>query len=365
MEARALAFLFFSLLVLGCSDVDTGPGLPVLEPKGPRLVVASSDYRSGRLYVIELSTREILPTVFQIHSDPFIRVLPGEKNYFVVGRMGADYVWPIPVNLSRRTAQISTGASSNPQDVLKLGRFAYVSMLDEDRIAIFDLTAGAFTGNVVMNAHADADGRSEYAHLTEWNGKALVAIQRLDRARRMAPTTHSEIAVIDPATHREVRAQNTLRTNPVSPFKRGPDGDLYLAEAGRRFEFVVNNGGIERLDKTTLASKGLVLAETAIPGDLIDFEIVSPTLGVVLALVAPGNNTLYRFNPTTGVRGTVVLSGNADHLHQIVMNKAGTVAYVADRNPARPGVHVFSVPDFIERDFIALGLEPYWLELHE
>ncbi len=175
--------------------------------------------------------------------------------------------------------------------------------------------AGFKIGELDLSAYTDADGAPEMHCGVIANGKLFIVMQRIVD---WCPTDIAYVAVFDTATDTEINTgmgEGSMIGIPLTI--KNPGSIQYMVENNRIYIQGVGSypggscdpvyeytGGIESINPVTYAS-AIVLddgdATTHPYGAISGMLIVSPTKGYFVGYAGWGDNTLYAFNPTTGV----------------------------------------------------------------
>lgn len=355
MEVRALIFLSLVALLSACGRVSQNASwVPLNSTERNRLVVTTTDFTTGKLAIVDLTGAKSRMDV-PIHSDAIVRAPFGSSVAYVVNRLGGDNIQTVVKATGAIASQFSAGSGTNVQDiVVTASNVGYVSRLASASVLKMNLSTGT-TLATVSGFDPDADGLPELAWSTQLGNQLFIAQQRLSPS--FAPTSHSALGVIDLAND-AVTNLNLARTNPVSEI-RVYQGELYLAEEAL---LGVQDGAIERIHPTTHASQ-IVIEESELGGDLVDFDILSPTLGI--AVVGTTKTTLVSFNPTTGKKGREILASSGYTFFHVLGDTTRGVFYLGDGDKQRPSIRVFDATTLAEKvdSRIDLPLPPYHFEL--
>jgi hypothetical protein len=211
--------------------------------------------------------------------------------HYVVNRSPDDNVQVIDPSTYDTIREFSTGAGSNPQDILVTGpRTAYVSRYDSRWLYKVDPSAGAVIDSLDLGPLADPDGIPEMSMMARDGDHLFVQIQRRDRGDAFHPVLPSYLAVID------IAADEVVDVDPAAPGIQGialagsvpalkmqiePDRRrLYVSAPG---DFLDHSGGIEEIDLDGLRSTGFVTSEAIVGPDITAFVLVSEEKGYLLA----------------------------------------------------------------------------------
>jgi len=338
-----------------------------------RVVALTTDFSTG-----SLSTVEVGPPwahdddVRSMHPDAVMRI--GNGRVFVVNRFGADNIHVLDPEASFATVrQFSTGAGSNPQDIVLYSEHrAFVPRYDRMALYEVDPVAGAITDSVSFADLADADGIPEMSRAIYSQGRVFVAVQRLDRNGGLVwpPVPPSYLAVVDPVTTTlvdvdpgtpGVQGVELAGLNPFTTLVHAPNGDLLVGNIG---EYGILDGGIERVDPGALESAGWMIRETTLGGDLLAFALADATHGFAIVSDASFNNLLVAFNPATGAFVATMLTRTFPDGLATDLLVGGDYLFVGDRSATTPGVRVFDVATRSQvTGLVPVGLPPNDLEL--
>jgi len=146
-----------------------------------RAVVSTTDFSVGALAALDVESGTLWDTRASTSGDPVVVVQ--EDWLFQINRFQSDTVrlydplsWSVPL------LEISTGAGSNPHDVLVVGETMVVSLYGRSSLALFDLQ-GEPLGQVDLSEFADQDGSPEPSSLLEVNGRLFVSLQQFENWR--------------------------------------------------------------------------------------------------------------------------------------------------------------------------------------
>jgi len=351
----------------GGSGDDGGddPGGPTT---GRTAVVLTSDFSSSSLATLPVADPTSVTIDTQtLHGDSVARAFGA--TVYVINRFGADNIQALDATNGYATRwQCSVAdpdepdASKNPQDLaVGAGGKGYVSLLSGG-IAVVNLDTGADCAGFVekeidLSSLADADGLAEPTQMVVVDGRLYVTLQRLDN---FVPTDSSVLAIIDTATD-ELDGSITLSApNPFAETKGLPlepgSGKIFVAETG---SFGALDGGIERVDPRSGTAEGHFVTEAQLGGDISDFAIVSSTRAYAVVSDADFNNSLVRFDPSTGQRQATLVTSSA-FLPDIEYDPSTDQLFLASQDFARPGIRVFAADDTeVTSSPIDTGLPPF------
>jgi len=339
---------------------------PATRSGAGRAVVVTTDFETGLLATVGVRPpHAVARPDTPIHSDAVVRVF-GERVY-VVNRFLGDNLQVLDPRRGLATLlQCSTGPGSNPHDVALLGeRKAYVTRYDEKELWVVDpgatSCAGFFRRAVDLGAFADDDGIPEMDQIAAVGDRVFVTVERLDRARRFAPAGRSRLVVLDATTDAVIGAVELTGANAfgdASGIVREPGtGKLVVAEAGNVLRS--GDGGLERIDPTTLTPEGFFITEDELGGSVTDFVLASPTKGYAIVLDDQLRNVLVAFDPTAHVVTRRLLT-RTRYLPDLALAPDGRL-WLADDALPTPGIRIFDTLTDREltRSAIDVGLPPF------
>ncbi len=312
--------------------------------------ITTTDYITGNASVIHPGPPITVDcNVRSLHSDAVARFF--DPYVYVVNRKGGDNVQILdPANNFSTIRQFSVGAGSDPHDILVLSPTkAYVTRYNTNVIWIVNPSTGAQTGSIDLSSLADADGLAEVDMMCRVGNRAFVTVQRLDRNNYWVPVGKSYVAVIDAQTDALVDCNpvtpgvqpiEMTGTNSYSDIQLDPyTGSLYLSSVGY---WGLRDGGIETIDPAGLQSDGIIFAETAAGGDMIDVEIDEGKRGYAIVSDDDFYTLLVSFDAETGVKTGTLYDPNAYVIQDIEVSPWNHL-YVADRTPTLPGIRIYDV----------------------
>ena len=321
-----------------------------------------SDFMTGSLSAVDLSTRAVSPDVASIGSDAVARWQGGLV--VVVNRYGGDNIQEIDPNAGYGTVrQFSVGNGSNPQDIVYASATkAYVSRYGSASIQIVNPTTGALLSPISLAEFADSDGLPEMARMVRVDRWLFVACQRLTS---FSPSNPSMVVVVD------TQADTVLDVDSVTPGKqaitlalRNPVTSFAFDRARSRLLigcsgfYGANDGGIEAIDPVGLTSLGVVLPESTLNGDVGDVAVEDG--GHAYALVTrSASNALISWDQATGdTLHTIYQHSGGFSLPDMELNDRHEL-YVCLNDFSTPGLLVFNTAtDLLAAGPLATGLPP-------
>ena len=329
------------------------------------ILVITSDFETGSIAHLPPGASVADTDILTIHSDAAARYYDGRV--YVVNRLGQDNVLVLDVeNLRSPVAQFSVGNGTNPQDIAFASpEKAYVSRYASASILVVDPRDGTALGEIDLSSFADADGIPEMVQMVVFGNRLYVACQRLDRDGSFEPVEPSLLIVIDMFTDtivdmdgsREgVQGWELSATNPNSLALAGDE--LFVALTG---SFGDETGGIEILNLADGTTRGIVVDEAALGGDLNWLELVSNVKGFAIVSDADFLNHVKPVDLARGIVGEPL----AEHSRAFTPSLAvdGSRLIVPDRGlftaPETAGLLIYDAnTDTLLEGPIPAGLPP-------
>jgi len=343
--AAALAIASAALLVLGPSPARAQD----------RLLALTTDFQTGSAATLALSAPwGVNCDLAPVCADAVVRWHGGLL--YVVERYGCDAVMVLDPSTWTVLREFSVGAQSNPQDIAVISPTrAYVSCYETNDLLEVDPSTGAILGTISLAAFADQDGLCEMHRMLVYGNRLFVEVQRMfrqDWPDPWVPAPPSQLVVINLNTRQIVDADpgqpgtqgiELEGLNPVAALQiDAASGDILVPEAGAYG--VTDGGGIERVDPVGMRSRGLVITEAELGGDIIDFAPWTPERAYAIVSLPGFETALVAFNPATGQRIGVVWNPGDFVLADLLSYPTGHL-FVADRDYFNPGVRVFDATD--------------------
>jgi len=321
--------------------------VPALAAQGAAYVV-TTDFATGSVSAVALSSRAVTQDVASIHSDARARWHDGLL--YVINRFGQDNIQVIdPTQGFVTIRQFSTGTGSNPADIAFISPTkAYVTRYELADILIVNPQTGATLGSIPLGSFADADGIPEMDRMIRVGDRVFVSVQRLNRNAGFTPADSSLIVVIDCQTNTVVDANPVqagvqgIRLVGTQPFTDWafdqPTSRLLIGCVGF---FGVSDGDIEWIDPVHLTSLGVAATEAALGGDVNDLVWDGPGRSFAIVNDAAFNTSLIAWSvPSAGVTDTLMATSGFG-LADAALNDRGEL-YVAKNDFLAPGLFVLN-----------------------
>jgi len=293
-------------LVTSSGDVGT-----FLAVKQRRYLVAGTDFGvtgTASLVRVRFDDRfEVERDLESISGDPVARVT--DAGVYIVNRFFFDNIQALdPAAAFETSLQFSTGNGSNPHDVLAVDPARlYVTRYEPpyNDILIADRSGGRTLGSIDLSGLAtNSSGTPRADGLALAGGLVFAGVQNIDAS--FTEYGPGIVAVIDPATDTVLGSIRMEGVNPFgAPSAHPTSGDLYYAMAGVFQGSLPRDlsGGIEVIDPVTLTTRGLLVDDDALGGNVSSVALAragSKVLGYCVVTTASGANMVRAFAADTG-----------------------------------------------------------------
>ena len=375
MSIKNILAIVLATSVVACSNEDNS------RPEGAVDVVAAtvaSDYTSGSHAGIKRESdgtftalNNLLPT------DSDITVAAHGNYFYRIERYNGENITKFsfddpqtPVWQFSTKDSVDDAVSSNPQTIIFASETkAYILRYGKTNVWIVNPSATTEAefkiGELDLSAYDDGDGKPEMNNGVIVDGKLFITMQRL---AGYSPDNTSYVAVFDVATDTEIETGyfgDNVKGIPLSI--RNPNSNVvYLPEDNSVYISAIGSyssgtfiGGVEKINVTNYTKK-LVLdddnAGVSLYGKIAGFTIKSATQAYFIGYAGFTDNTLYQFNPSTGVasatNNTALLNGQ---ISSITLDEDGDL-WVSDSTNA--SLHVIDSTDGSEVAVIDTQLNP-------
>lgn len=370
---KYLFTLFFTALFTACSDLSFDQVGQI--PGEKILAVASSDFSSGSISIVDPASGQAYPDIAAIHSDALVRVSPFDGRLYVINRLGQDSLQIFnPSSSFNLDLEFTLNPASNPQDIAFYSvQKAFISLYNRNEILVVNTASGSITKRISLDAYADADGYAEISslHLENINGRTLLfaALQRLNRKNLYKPGDYSLILVIDPENYAVIKSIKLTGTNPNSDFLLYRDSSsepyLLISCVGSYGLYYQLDGGIEKIhlsdNPEEIYSAGYLITEAELGGESTEFIISNEKLYAILS-DAEYNTALQRYDlASKSLDETIFTFDNSQggFLSGLVLED--NLLYFGSRNPLNPGILAYNLTEnnFLHGGPINTGLPPY------
>ena len=332
--------------------------------------ILTTDYLDSSISIIDLEDVNTVQTdIHSTHGDDQVRYYNG--HVYVLNRWGYDLIEVFDVNNNfEKTMEFSTGAGSNPQDIVFISdEKAYVSCYDSTDLLIVNPQNGNHIGAIDLSEYADDDGYPEMHKMIEFKffGKSRVylTVQRLDRHNMYEPTDLSYVIEFDSDADTILNVIPLTGVNPTTePILDGLH--IIIGESGSWFDDT--DGGIDRVHLFSNEAEGFLLTEADLEGNILDFDIYPTYTGLrglfwsyleqilglplkqrfinIITSDLSYNTHLHSYNIKQDTL-TLLLSSEGYQFTDIATTDAG-LCLLSDRTPTAPGIRLFDVTEEIQ-----------------
>lgn len=316
-------------LAVGCATQPTE--LPPLPPTGSGqfLAVATSDFLSGALHSIELSTLKVRRDIDVVDAQPVVRAY-GSKVYVLDQTHGTaraydtaqDFVGPTELLLAKSPEVPAPQA--NPYDlyidgatskayVTLYGGFGSTAVTGSTALGVVDLnqpTAGIASFIPLPVAAGDTDNNPDATRLHACGDVLYVLLQDLDRStyRSVGPGRLAKVSL------REQRVLSTIQLageNPTALSVLPGCSEAIIGSAGDQLSGSLSGrSGVERVDLVNERSLGLTLRDSDLGGNVSTLEAASGRdvfVDVSRRVGMNYENDVYLLDAVSGVRSQRLL----------------------------------------------------------
>jgi len=305
--------------------------------------------------------KNLLPTISDIQVASFGRCFYRIERYNGDNITKFDIAKPSVPIWQFSTLESTESATSDPLDIVfASAKKAYVIRNNSNNAWIVNPSVKVESkfkiGQLDLGAYADSDGLPEMQCGVVADGKFFLVLQRLNRNKSWVPSNTPYLAVFDIKTNKEINTKKSkegfrgiplpIKTPRIIQYLKEND-TIYISGYGTRpgtghpkYEYT---GGIITVNPKTYATKMLLDDGTAKShpyGAFWGMSIASKSKGYFVGYTSWGDNTLYKFNPTTGkVLGevgqgltNVNIGGYDSSVQQVDQNK---MVWLSDMTNAR------------------------------
>lgn len=258
-HGKAVAVLLFTTLAMGgCGQGEDGGAMP---SDSVAFAVATDFATAGvasTLAIPELTVRQ--GAVAGVAStDPVVRQMDGRV--YVINRFGQDNVTVLDGGSLQLVEQISTGAGSNPQDVVAMGDRLYVPTMEGSGVAILDVTmpSSGPVDTIDLSSYDSEDGVPNCNSAVRSGDYLVVVCGVLDDEAFFAPRGAGVVISIDLSNDSVVDDVMLANPRPIGfALTAGAgselDGDVLIATSPD-FADLAGSGCVERIE---VASDGML-----------------------------------------------------------------------------------------------------------
>ncbi len=341
----ATTFSVFFLLCALCAA-------PVGADQTAVVATAASDYTSGAHSVISVNPvggprtvqNDLLPTGSDVSMVAYGKYGYRIERYQADNVTKFDVAAPDTVIWQFSTLDAGETVSSNPYDLVFASETkAY--LLRWGRSTAWIVNPSATTqanfkvGELDLSAYADYDdGVPGMTAGLILDGKLFIIMQNIDQSGDYTPGA-AYVAVYDISTDTQIDTGKTEGLKGIALPMKNPSDIQYLPETGMiwiscqgRYEGwtgtpAAYSGGILKMDPDTYDMETVIDDgdDDSHPyGNISNMALVSATKGYFIGYAAAGDNTLFSFNPSTGVvDGPVMADLQRKNLGDLAVDKNG------------------------------------------
>ena len=278
-------------LASACANQPTElPPLPA-GGAGQYLAVATSDFQSGALHTIELSTLNVRRNIDVVDAQPVVRAY-GSTVYVLDQTHGTarayntaqDFAAPTELLLAK--APMVPAAQANPYDlyvdaaasrayVTLYGSFGSTAVTGASALGVIDLTqptAGIREFIPLPVVVGDSDNNPDATRLHACGDSLYVLLQDLDRTT-YKPVGPGRLAVVSMREGRLLKTIQLAGENPTALSVLPGCTEAIVGSAGDQLSGMLSGkSGIERIDLASDRSPGLVLRDSDLGGNVSTLE---------------------------------------------------------------------------------------------
>lgn len=386
-----LPIMAAALILSGCGSADNSIPATIVPNKGGQFAVtvtAAADFTSGAHSVINvdaprMAQNNLVPTTSDLSlacEGPFIYRI---ERFMRDNVTKFDVEQPEKVIYQYSANDASDAVSSNPSAMVFVDETkAYLLRYGSSKAWIVNPSAGSQTefkiGELDLSAYDEGDGSPEMQDAVIVDDRLYIVLQRLST---FEPTETAYVAVFNILTDMEIDtgqgAADGLKgialevRNPLS-IEYLPDNGLIYVQAVGRFAFGAQpaefTGGIGSIDPDNFNTQ-MVLDDgddlsPAEFGQISNMALVSANQGYFIGTAGFLDNTLYRFDPSTGavhsnVNGAIAIGGLFNQNLTAIAVDRNAKLWVGNSDFSAPGMVVIDTrDDSIEEALIGTGLNP-------
>ncbi len=313
------------------------------------LFITTTDFQTGSTAFVPPGTETAEVNLLNVHGDAVARFRDGRV--YIINRLGQDNILVLSADdLRTPLLQFSVGNGSNPQDIAFVGPDkAYVSRYATPELLVIDPRDGSELGTIDLSAFADGDGLPETAQMALVGKRLYVACQLFDRDNGWVPAERGLVAVVDVETDQVVDMDPAADGMQGWTLSAGNPVDLEavgnLLIVAQTANFGDKEGGLEILDLTAGASRGLVVSEADLGGDVTAVALVSAQRAYVVISDDNFANQVLPVDLESGAVGAPLAGHSTGFTPNIVVD--GDRLIVADGgtfdNPQSAGLLIYDV----------------------
>ncbi|MCP4406421.1 MAG: hypothetical protein GY807_01385, partial [Gammaproteobacteria bacterium] len=336
-----LPVMVAALILSGCDSADNSIPATIVPNKGGQFTVtvtAAADFTSGAHSVINvdaprMAQNNLVPTTSDLSLACEGRFIYRIERFMRDNVTKFDVEQPEKVIYQYSANDASDAVSSNPSAMVFVDETkAYLLRYGSSKAWIVNPSAGSQTefkiGELDLSAYDEGDGSPEMQDAVIVDDRLYIVLQRLSI---FEPTETAYVAVFNTRTDIEIDTGQgetdglkgiALEVRNPLAIEYLPDNGLIYVQAVGRFAFGAQpagfNGGIESIDPEGFETR-MVLDDgndlsPSEYGQISNMALVSANQGYFIGTAGFLDNTLYRFDPSTGavqsnVNGAIAIGG--------------------------------------------------------
>lgn len=338
----SIAGVLYIGLLVGCNESEDIAEISV--PKDVIIATTASDYSSSAITIAGntapfSSANSLFPTISDVdiftQGNFLYRIERSNRDniakYSVSDlKTNSAPLWQFP------TRDASENASNIHDMVFASPTKAYLLRYAQKKAWIVDPSATTETkfktGSLDLSGYADADGNPEMDKGVIVDGKLFVILQRLEY---WVPGD-AYVAVFDTASDTEVATGNNTAHKGILLPVQDPENIHYNAETGKLYVSAIGSygdaqtaySGLVEIDPTSYAVRTILSPSSPVTGSpaykrISKAVVISSTKGYFTDYAEWKDNTLYTFNPMTGLVDPAPIAGlQGKNLANVAYNPA-------------------------------------------
>lgn len=326
---KLLSSFALCALLIGCSDDPENNGADETEGDITAVIVgATADFTTATHAVLETSAPYVAQTEINA-SDKTDVIISSYKNYFYkIERFNANNITRYDIaSPAEPIWQCSTEGDetqSNPYQLIQVSDDkAYVLRYGSAKLWIVDPSIidsskceDEFKTGEIDLALFDDDGIPDMSSAVVVGNRLFITIQKLTF---FSPVLDAQVVVIDTSTDQIIDTDSTGNgTQAITLNGKNPGYITYSAELDLLFIQSVGrydgssfgglpveySGGIDTIDPTTFEVEQLIDDTASTTKQISAMSLINSETAYLLGYEGFANNTLYQFNPASGVFNT-------------------------------------------------------------
>ncbi|MBI1861251.1 MAG: hypothetical protein HYR96_10075 [Deltaproteobacteria bacterium] len=312
-----MKYLICAIVIVGC--VKKAPDTvtqPVGEPKAQGMAVITSDYTTGEALLLWPGE-----PIKRVDVVPDARaVVPAERpnDLVIVGRYGFDHLRILDRRTGAVKGEYSVGRGRNAQDALFVtSEIVYVTNHESNALWVARIDANAQlveSKDLYFSSIGEKEAAPARAYtMGRFGHFVVVSVQALDKAFVPGDSRVVVLDVNDPWNPKETSHLSLSCKNPVTDLVSLPDASILVGGANKMGVYSELDGCVERLDLAgdgSISTKGAVVTEVALGGDIIALRLIDADTGVALVAASSEESKAVLFS-ISGARGVQKLGSFA------------------------------------------------------